>query len=305
MDPTAQTRMVCGRQYQNKAIVYTSIESNSLDADMDKAMDNRVDTRRKELGDFLQMLRQRSTPEAFGFPAGSRRRTQGLRREEVAQLADISPTWYTWLEQGREVNVSADVLARLARSLQLTRSERAYLFEMAGRRDGEESEPVDDTAPAALSTLLDDITIPAYIMGRYWDVLAWNKPAATLFTGWLDQPQQRTPDFSPNLLRFVFLEPAARSLLVDWEIRARRITAEFRADCRTRLEEPALQKLVEELSQASADFARFWKQHDVLERQGGQRDFKHPKRGLISYQQVTLHPVEQEQLKLVMLKPLK
>ncbi|HSD36348.1 MAG TPA: helix-turn-helix transcriptional regulator [Rhodocyclaceae bacterium] len=262
-------------------------------------MDTKADTRRKELGDFLQMLRQRSAPQAFGFPAGSRRRTQGLRREEVAQLAGISPTWYTWLEQGREVNVSADVLARLASSLQLTRSERAYLFEMADRRDSEESEPIDDTPPEALSALLDDIAAPAYIMGRYWDMLAWNKPAAALFTGWLDLPDER----APNLLSFVFTSPTARALLVDWEIRARRITAEFRADCRTRLEEPALQKLVEELTQASPEFAQFWKQHDVLERQGGQRDFRHPKRGLISYRQVTLHPVEQEQLKLVMLKP--
>jgi transcriptional regulator with XRE-family HTH domain len=259
-----------------------------------------MDARRKELGEFLQVLRQRSAPEAFGFPAGSRRRTAGLRREEVAQLAGISPTWYTWLEQGREVNVSADVLARLARSLQLTRSERSYLFEMAGRRDSEESTPVDDAAPPALAALLDDIAAPAYIMGRYWDLLGWNKAATQLFSGWLDQMQESTP----NLLQFVFLEPVARTLLVDWDVRARRITAEFRADCRTRLEEPALQKLIEELSQASPEFAQFWKQHDVLERQGGQRDFRHPKRGLISYQQVTLHPVEQDQLKLVMLKPL-
>jgi transcriptional regulator with XRE-family HTH domain len=287
--------MVGAGQYQNKTIVYTGTDSNSLDQNMD----TKTDSRRKELGDFLQVLRQRSAPEAFGFPTGTRRRTQGLRREEIAQLAGISPTWYTWLEQGREVNVSADALSRLAKALQLTRSERAYLFEMAGRRDSEESEPVDDTAPSALTALLDDIDAPAYIMGRYWDMLAWNKPAAELFTGWLDQPQTRTP----NLLRFVFLEPAARTLIVDWDIRARRLAAEFRADSRTRLEEPALQKLVEELSQASPEFAQFWKQHDVLERQGGQRDFKHPKRGLISYQQVTLHPVEQEQLKLVMLKP--
>lgn len=259
-----------------------------------------MDARRKELGEFLQVLRQRSAPEAFGFPAGSRRRTSGLRREEVAQLAGISPTWYTWLEQGREVNVSADVLSRLAGALQLTRSERAYLFEMAGRRDSEESSPLDDAAPPALAALLDDIAAPAYIMGRYWDLLAWNKPAAALFTGWLDQKQTGTP----NLLRFVFLAPAARSLLADWDVRARRITAEFRADCRTRLEDPALQKLVDELSQGSTEFAQFWKQHDVLERQGGQRDFRHPKRGLLSYQQVTLYPVEQEQLKLVMLKPM-
>lgn len=258
-----------------------------------------MDTRRKEVGEFLQVLRQRSAPEAFGFPAGNRRRTKGLRREEIAQLAGISPTWYTWLEQGREVNVSAEVLARLAQALQLTRSERAYLFEMAGRRDEQAGESPEDVAPEGLIAALHDMAIPAYIMGRHWDLLAWNQAASELFTGWLDQPQ----DTRPNLLRFVFLAPAARSLIVDWETRARRITAEFRADTRTRLEEPALQALIVELTQASADFAQFWKQHDVLERQGGLRDFAHPVRGLIRCQQITLHPVEQEQLKLVLLKP--
>jgi len=261
-----------------------------------------METRRKQLGEFLQVLRQRRAPESFGFPAGSRRRTQGLRREEVAQLAGISPTWYTWIEQGREVKVSAEVLDRLAQTLQLTRTERSYLFEMAGRRDPQGAEPEGDSVSDSLTGLLADIAIPAYIMGRYWDLLAWNPPAAELFTGWLDQPQ--APDApAPNLLRFVFLMPQARQLLDDWEVRARRIAAEFRADCRTRLEEPALQRLVDELSQASPEFSRFWKQHDVLERQGGQRDFNHPRRGLVSYQQVTLRPVEQEQLKLVMLKP--
>lgn len=258
-----------------------------------------MDTRRKELGDFLQVLRQRCAPESFGFPAGSRRRTQGLRREEVAQLAGISPTWYTWIEQGREVNVSAEVLDRLAQTLQLTRTERAYLFEMADRRDPQASETGEDDAPPSLTGLLDDIHIPAYIMGRYWDMLAWNTQAAELFSGWLDQPHP-TP---PNLLRYVFLMPQARHFLVDWETRARRITAEFRADCRSRLEEPALQKLVEELTSASPEFVRFWKQHDVLERQGGRREFNHPKHSLIACLQTTLRPVEQEQLKLVMLKP--
>ncbi len=258
-----------------------------------------MDTRRKELGEFLQVLRQRSAPEAFGFPAGSRRRTQGLRREEVAQLAGISPTWYTWIEQGREINVSADVLDRLAQTLQLTRSERAYLFEMAGRRDPQASTPEDDSAPESLTSLLEDVRVPAYIMGSYWDMLAWNEPAARLFAGWLDQQNA----VSPNMLRFVFQSPVARELLADWETRARRITAEFRADCRTRLEDPALQKLVEELTQTSPEFTLFWKQHDVLERQGGRRDFKHPLQGQISFLQTTLRPVEQEQLKLVILKP--
>ncbi|MGE5465963.1 MAG: helix-turn-helix transcriptional regulator [Ignavibacteria bacterium] len=261
-----------------------------------------METRRQELGAFLQALRSRSAPEEFGFPAGSRRRTKGLRREEAAQLAGISTTWYTWIEQGREVRVSAEVLDRLARSLKLTSTERAYLFEMAGRRDPQGAAPEEDAAPAALAAILDDIAVPAYIMGRYWDMLAWNKPAAELFAGWLDR-KQSVGDPPPNMLRFVFLEKLARRFVVDWDARARRITAEFRADCRSRFEEPALQRLVDELKAASPEFARFWKQHDVLERQGGPRDFYHPQRRFVSYLQVTLRPVEQEHLKLVVLTP--
>ena len=261
-----------------------------------------MDTRRQELAEFLQALRQRSAPEAFGFPEGSRRRTKGLRREEVAQLSGMSPTWYTWIEQGREVNISADALDRLALALKLSRSERSYLFDMADRRDPKSNETEEDSAPETLVAMLADINIPAYIMGRTWDLLAWNKGAEELFGGWLNQARS-TDDLLPNLLRFVFLNSDARQFVVNWEVRARRLVAEFRADCRGRLEEALLQRLVAELSQSSADFDRYWKQHDVLERQGGQRAFNHPKRGLINYQQVTLRPVEQEQLKLVLLTP--
>ncbi len=264
-----------------------------------------MDSKRKELGEFLQALRLRGTPEAFGFPSGARRRTQGLRREEVAQLAGISATWYTWIEQGREVNVSADALDRLANALKLSRTERAYLFEMADRRDPQANATETDTAPETLVNMLASIQIPAYIMGRTWDLLAWNQPATDLFIGWLDalKTDNLKQDALPNLLRFVFTHPDAKQFVVNWEMRARRLVAEFRADCRSRLEEPELQRLVSELSQASPEFERFWKQHDVLERQGGQREFNHPKLGLISYQQVTLRPVEQEQLKLVLLQP--
>ena len=260
-----------------------------------------MDTRRQELAEFLQAMRQRGTPEAFGFPSGARRRTQGLRREEVAQLAGISATWYTWIEQAREVNVSAEALDRLASALKLSKSERGYLFDMADRRDPQGQQTEEDTAPEILIGMLNGMQLPAYIMGRTWDILAWNTPASTLFIGLLDidwAAGQR-----PNLLRFVFNHPAARQFVVNWEMRARRLVAEFRADCRARLEEPEVKQLVTELSTASPEFSQFWKQHDVLERQGGQREFMHPSDGLIHFQQVTLRPVEQEQLKLVLLQP--
>ena len=260
-----------------------------------------MDRRRRELGQFLHMLRTRRRPEEFGFPAGQRRRAAGLRREEVAQLTGISPTWYTWIEQGRAANISAEALDRLATALRLSRSERTYLFEMAGRHDPLAARLEDDAVPTPLAAMLAAVTIPAYIMGRSWDMLAWNPAAGELFTGWLDA--QGEPGMPPNLLRFVFLRPQTRHFLIDWEVRARRIAAEFRADCRTRLEEPAIQRLIEELAQDSPDFARYWKGHDVLERQGGQRSFRHPRRGLVSYQQVTLRPEDQEHLKVVLLKP--
>ena len=260
-----------------------------------------MDSKRKELGEFLTAMRQRGTPEEYGFPAGVRRRTQGLRREEVAQLASISATWYTWIEQGREVKVSAEALERLATALKLSKSERTYLFEMADRRDPHAHILEADTAPETLINMLKSIQIPAYIMGRTWDLLAWNTPASKLFTGWLDIAE--SGDTRPNLLRFVFLNSNAKQFVVEWEMRARRLVAEFRADCRSRLEEPELKRLVIELSQTSADFERFWKHHDVLERQGGQRQFNHATEGMISYSQVTLRPVEQEQLKLVLLQP--
>jgi transcriptional regulator with XRE-family HTH domain len=265
-----------------------------------------MDSKRKELGEFLTAMRQRGTPEEYGFPSGARRRTQGLRREEVAQLAGISATWYTWIEQGREVNVSAEALERLATALKLSKSERSYLFDMTDRRDPQAHMLEADTAPETLINMLNNIQIPAYIMGRTWDLLAWNTAASQLFTGWLDSAEPS--DMRPNLLRFVFLNNNAKQFnakkfVVEWEMRARRLVAEFRADCRSRLEEPELKRLVNELSQASGDFERFWKQHDVLERQGGQRQFNHPTEGLISYSQVTLRPVEQEQLKLVLLQP--
>jgi len=262
-----------------------------------------MDTRRVELAEFLQAMRQRGSPEAFGFPSGSRRRTQGLRREEVAQLAGISATWYTWIEQAREINVSAEALDRLATALKLSKSERNYLFDMADRRDPQAHQSEVDTAPETLVSILSHIQIPAYIMGRTWDMLAWNQAAAGLFAGLLDIAWPTGQH--PNLLRFVFTNPLARQFVVNWEMRSRRLVAEFRADCRSRLEEPEVKQLVNELSTSSPEFDRFWKQHDVLERQGGQREFQHPQSGLIRFQQVTLRLMEQEQLKLVLLQPAK
>src|SRR5690606_5800784 len=177
--------------------------------------------RRKALGDFLRSARARGQPETVGLPAGQRRRAPGLRREEVAQLCDISTTWYTWIEQGREVTVSPAVLARLATVLRLQRAERHYLFDLAECADPEHDRGNGDALPAALADCVHSSTAPAYILDRSWNVMSWNAPFLYLFDGWPER------DAQPNLLRYIFLDSAARTLVVDWEERASRVVAEF------------------------------------------------------------------------------
>ncbi len=241
--------------------------------------------RRRELGDFIRARREGLAPASAGLVGSARRRTPGLRREEVAQLAGLSTTWYTWIEQGREVSMSPSALARLASALRLGRAERAYLFELADKRDPQPGHGGADDLPPAVLACLDAIAAPAYILDRSWNARGWTAAAERLFAGWLDQPAKQDAD--RNLLRFIFLEPVARSLICDWEARARRVVAEFRAHAGAHLDDRALHDLVDDLRRHSPDFARFWDQHGVLGREGGERTFNHPRDGFLQYEQVT------------------
>jgi transcriptional regulator with XRE-family HTH domain len=252
----------------------------------------------RALGDFIRAHRERLTPQAVGLPPGPRRRTPGLRREEVAQLCGVSPTWYTWIEQGRSVSASAEALARIATALQMSRAERAYLFELAAQRDPDEPARSGGDLPATLTTAVQLIDSPAYVLDRQWDALVWNAHAAHLFAGWLDGEADGT---TRNLLRFTFTSPAARALIVDWETRARRLAAEFRADAIRHLNDAPTRALIDSLSAASEAFAHYWASQDVGEREGGVREFMHPRDGHLVYQQITLKPAHREDLKLVLL----
>ena len=251
----------------------------------------------RELGDFIRAHRERLTPEAAGLPAGNRRRTPGLRREEVAQLCGVSPTWYTWIEQGRPVSASPDALARIAVALRLTRAERAYLFGLAALRDPAEPVAGASDAPAALIASVSLLNAPAYVMDRQWTALAWNAQAHDLFVGWLGPHDDR------NQLRWMFTSEAARSLIVDWQTRARRLVAEFRADSSRHLTDPPTRALIEDLLASSDDFALFWRSQDVGEREGGLREFNHPVHGLLRFDQITLKPALRDDLKFVGLIP--
>jgi transcriptional regulator with XRE-family HTH domain len=265
----------------------------------------------RALGEFIRTHRERLTPAEAGLPPGPRRRTPGLRREEVAQLCGVSPTWYTWIEQGRPVSASADALARIAVALRLSRAERAYLFELAAQRDPAESDPAAADAPAALIASVGLIATPAYVLDRQWNALAWNAAAADLFVGWLERgvagaaPGVLVPQAhdaaGKNLLRYAFTAAAARMLIVDWETRARRLAAEFRADSIRHLNDAPTRALLDALIAECDAFARFWASQEVFEREGGRREFDHPARGRIAFDQITFKPAQREDLKLVLL----
>jgi transcriptional regulator with XRE-family HTH domain len=251
--------------------------------------------RRREMGEFIRALREKLLPAAAGVAGAGRRRTPGLRREEIAQLAGLSTTWYTWVEQGRDISMSPTSLARLASALRLARAERAYLFELAGKRDPAPGDSEEDGLPAAVLTCVAAISSPAYVLDRSWNARGWNAAAERLFVGWLDDANDR------NLLKFIFIEPGARTLICDWIERARRVVAEFRAHCGAHLNDRTLQALIDELRSRSPEFAEMWDRHGVLGREGGERTFDHPQDGFLRYEQVTFELAGHTDVKLTVL----
>ncbi|MFA7437464.1 helix-turn-helix transcriptional regulator [Castellaniella sp.] len=250
--------------------------------------------RRKALGAFLRNARARLQPADHGLPAGTRRRTPGLRREELAQLSDISLTWYTWIEQGRPVSVSAEVWCRLADVLSLSHAERHYLFNLAGATDPRARSSHPATLPEGLDDCVHSIRAAAYILDQCWNILACNAALRDVFCGW-------PGDAPANLLRYIFLDPAAPARIVHWETRARRVVAEFRADIASVVDTPEIQSLVAELQAASPAFARFWNGQAVTEREGGWRAFEHPARGRLMLRQFTFRLAVRPDCKLVIL----
>ena len=250
------------------------------------------------LGDFLRVHRERLPPRPAG--PGARRRTPGLKREELAEAAGLSTTWLTWLEQGREVNASVWALARLADALELLPAERASLFDLAGKRDPSVPAPAADDLPAELLDLPSGFAGPAYLLDSLWTARAWNKPAADLLTGWLDDDAE-----DRNLLAWVFLSPIDRSLRSDWDERVSRLVAEFRADFNRRPSDPALGALVDRLVTQSPLFSKLWYSQDVRSRDGGTRRYPHPVHGVMIFRQTTLIVAARPEVKLVCLTPLR
>lgn len=253
--------------------------------------------RRRALAEFLRARRERITPREAGILAGPRRRTPGLRREEVAQLSGVSVTWYTWLEQARDIGVSRQVLASLARALMLGPVEQRHLYALAGELPPEQP---DRSGPGpALQRLVDALDPhPAYLLDANWDLVAWNRAEA----GLIGDPDRLAPD-ERNLLRVVFTDPAMRTLLVDWEGQARDLVAQFRADVGERFGDPRAERLIRELSACSEEFTRWWQAHHLADFGSTRREFRHPRVGALTFDYVKLAALEAPGVKLFVCMP--
>jgi transcriptional regulator with XRE-family HTH domain len=256
--------------------------------------------RRAELADFLRTRRASIQPGDVGLPEGGRRRTPGLRREEVAQLAGVGSTWYTWLEQGRDVRASLEVLEAISRALRLSPAERVHLI-LLGR--GEEVPPC--AAPAervspTLRRLIDNVgPNPALVLGRRWDYLAWN-PAATVLFGDLDS----VPRAARNHVWLTFMDPARREMFTDWEPQSRRCVAKFRADSARHLGDPAFEELIHALRKSSPEFCTRWKRHEVSRGGGGRRELRHPVAGTLVFEYAVFGPQESPDQRFVLYTPM-
>jgi len=232
-----------------------------------------------QLATYLKGRRAKLDPAAFGFPP-ERRRTPGLRREEVAQRANISPTWYTWLEQGRGGAPSADVLDRIARALMLTDVEREHLFLLGLGRPPEIRYQKNEGITPRLQRVLDALEpSPALIRTAIWDVVAWNRAATVMLTDYGSLPPEQR-----NILRFIFLDPRVRAAQYDWESVARFVVGAFRVDAARAGAAAAVESLVDELCRLSPEFKAMWRDNDVRSHGEGVKHIRHPILGTLAFE---------------------
>ena len=254
--------------------------------------------RQRALGDFLRKHRELATqPTDEKKPGERRRRTSGLRREEVAEMARISPTWYARLEQGKEVTPSGAALGRIAEVLRLAPAERFYLFQVAQRVDAKASNFVaGELASEAIESVVLSISYPACVVDKYWTLLFWNAKFTNLFPRWLNGSER-------NVLRYMFLDMGVRTIVLDWEPRARLMLAHFRVEFGRHIDDPKMLDLIRRLSEESDMFAQFWGEQQVRWWDGNEKSFNHPQWGLLSFFQTTFLAAADPTLKLVILKP--
>lgn len=245
---------------------------------------------KSQLGDFLQTRRSQLSPDEAGVPTyGERRRVPGLRREELALAAGVSASYYARLEQGHSLNASPEVLDAIARALRLDESERRHLHDLArSAKPHRRRRPAPERVTQAATQLLDALGhVPAIVIGRRSDVLAWNRLGHALFAGHLDPGAPDIPAQRPNMARLVFLDAHTRDLYADWPSKARAVVGNLRLVAGKYPQDAALHTLLGELSARSEDFASMWADHRVKACAVAEYEMRHPLVGSLTVTQQT------------------
>jgi transcriptional regulator with XRE-family HTH domain len=256
-----------------------------------------------ELGAFLKACRARVQPEDLGLTSyGGARRVPGLRREELAQLAGVSPSYYARLEQGQSRHASAEVLAAIAAALELTAPEREHLRALAaaaGRRRAVRPQAVEHADPALLELLEAMPQVPALILGRRSDVLAWNPMGHALLASDQDRDAVRVPGRRVNMTELVFLDPDTRELYAEWHRKARAVVGNLRLIAGAHPDDPALAALIGKLTMASPEFSALWTDHHVQACATASYVLRHPRVGELTVTQQTLRSIDRPDQTLV------
>jgi transcriptional regulator with XRE-family HTH domain len=256
-----------------------------------------MDARKAQLSEFLRSCRGRLTPSKVGLPERRRRRTPGLRREDVAALAGVSVTWYTWLEQGRDIHVSADVLERVSEALKLTATEREYLFALVQNRPPPQKGVGDAEMSPAIERMIAALRVPAIVMTARWDVVAWNAMAVAVFRDYATIPPERR-----NLLRILLVDDAVFDPESEpYDEMARRILAKFRVDYSQFSGELEFERLIEELTEDSDAFKKLWNSPEVRGHSEGVATY--PQHGGLNLEHTSYMPEGATGLRLVIYAP--
>lgn len=256
--------------------------------------------RHKELGDFLKARRNKIKPEQVGFAVGTRRRASGLRREEVAQLAGIGLTWYTWLEQGRAINVSHDVLESLSRVYSLTDEERNHLYTLANKsltNTGEDHQPVNHTLIRILEKL-NASCCPAYVMDHRWNIVAWNEYAASVFGDFSQLPPEER-----NVVHMMFCNQQYMALFDDWAFHAKGIIARFHGTMAKHIDDSWFTGFIEEIKSKNDQFSSWWSLYDVSGMSDVVKKLTHPSFGKLTFEFVSFDVSDHQNLKLLVHTP--
>lgn len=256
-------------------------------------------TRYKELGNFLRTRRAKISPEQAGLPEGLRRRTPGLRREEVASLSGIGITWYTWLEQGREIQVSVQVLESLSRTLMLNEEETRHLYTLANQTPPINIPSYHQDLNPMLQRILDSLLLsPSMVFDTRWNIIAWNKAAEAVFFDFnkIDSAQR-------NYIWLVFTDSRFKETIDNWSKQAQGLVARFRAECGKYIEDPWVTEFVQKLKDESTEFEQWWSAHNVESEKGNYKILNHPTAGKLVFEHTSFFAADNMNLKLFINAP--